>query len=165
MGQKTMGRPPLPAAMKAKKGTLQASRQGKHSNVHIMDALPPAPDWLGEEGKKQWAMLADQIDRMGIAAKGDTLALAAACAEWEAYLKNRKFQAENEAFYAIKDEDGNVKSWQPHPAHYIGNAHFKNFMDIIAKFGFTPSDRQKLALQPPAPKEQTTAARLLKKTA
>jgi phage terminase small subunit len=58
-----------------------------------------------------------------------------------------------------------VKSWQPHPAHYIGNNHLENFMKWVTQFGFTPAARMKLAIQTPQPKEQTQVARLLKKTA
>lgn len=161
------GRPRIPPALKEKKGTLQKSREPRPmavSKPFRIEPLPPAPEWLDDEGRRQWGMLVEQIDRMGIAAKVDQLALTAACSEWAEYVKHRKEQMTNVAYYAIKDEHGGVRSWQPHPTHYIANAHLENFMKIIARFGFTPADRAKLGLQMPSEKEQSKAAKLLKKT-
>lgn len=162
------GRPRIPTALKEKKGTKQNTRERRPltlSKVVQLEALPEAPEWLGEEGKRQWRVLTEQIDRMGIAAKVDTLALASACHEWERYVAMRRETAAHSPYYAIKGDDGEVKSWQPHPAHYIGNDHLKNFMAIAAQFGFTPSARMKLAIAPPVAKEESPVARLLKKTA
>lgn len=161
------GRPRIPTALKEKKGTLQNTRERRTmtlTKVVQLEPLPEAPEWLGEEGKRQWRMLTEHIDRMGIAAKVDALALASACHEWERYVAMRRETADNVPYYAIKGDDGEVKSWQPHPAHYIGNDHLKNFMSIAAQFGFTPAARMKLAIQTPAPKEESKVARLLKKT-
>lgn len=164
------GRPRTPTALKEKKGTIRKHRERGSESMTIskvvhLEPLPEAPEWLGEEGKRQWRMLTEQIDRMGISAKVDTLALASACHEWERYIAMRRETADNAPYYAIRDDNGEVKSWQPHPAHYIANDHLKNFMTWAAQFGFTPSARMKLAIQPPQTKEETKVAKLLKKTA
>lgn len=127
----------------------------------MIDAIPDPPVYLGETGRTEWVRLVDQLDRMKMLAKTDFSALGAACLEWQLYLKTRAYQDDNEPYYATKNDEGQVTSWQAHPAYYIGSGHLKNYLELCREFGFTPASRSKLNIQKEE-KPQSRASGLLK---
>ena len=158
------GRPSKPDAVKAAKGTLRPSRVNKNSPVPPdIDGVPNPPDFLGPQGKSEWCRIVDQLDRMKMLAKTDLSMLAAACMEWEHYLNHRQMQSEYGSFYTKIDQFGN-KMFLPHPNHYNGNAHLKNYMEICREFGFTPASRSKISVPQSTNQQKSPLAGILKKT-
>ena len=68
------GRPALPTAMKAARGTLKPSRVNKGEPKVEAAKLPPPPrDWSAER-QSAWAYLAKLIDPLRVAASSDVAA-------------------------------------------------------------------------------------------
>lgn len=125
---------------------------------------PPAPDDLGMEGKKHWEVVVRELTKIRLLTPVDLFALRAMCVEWECYLMHRAEQMADgkKSYYAVKDQDGKVKSWQPHPVHYNGTNHLREYMKLAAEFGLTPAARAQIGIGA-TEMPKTKAAELLKR--
>lgn len=159
------GRPKIAVAEKQKKGTLQKSRIEAVKNSPDppkIECVPPAPEWLGEHGKKEWDEKADLLDRMNMLHKTDLGMLAVLCKEWQNYVEAESFLDRSARFYSVYDDAGMVKYWGIHPAHTIAQQHLKAYITLCNEFGFSPASRSRISL-PTSEKIVSRAAGLLKK--
>ena len=125
---------------------------------------PPAPADLNDDGKYQWDIVVRELTKMRVLSVLDLCNLHAMCIEWQCYLAHRREQMETgkSSYYAIKDDAGKVRSWQPHPVHFNGTAHLREYTRIANAFGLTPAARATIGV---TTQETSTskAASLLKK--
>ena len=130
--------------------------------VMALPDYPEAPKDLGADGKSLWEIAAKELKDQKVLSVLDLVNLRAMCIEWECYLKLRREQIEHSSYYAIKDNDGKVKSWQPHPVHYNGTNHLREFNRIANDFGLSPGARARIGI---AAQDTATskAAAMLKK--
>lgn len=160
------GRPRKATEEKVKTGSLNKTREKSYAVAEMkvvpLAEYPPPPDDLGEEGKRHWEVVVRELTKLRVIAAVDLFNLRALCIEWELYLAHRKEQAGQSSYYAVKGDDGKVKSWQPHPVHYNGTNHLREYTRICNAFGLTPASRATIGVNA---QEQTTsrAAALLKK--
>lgn len=123
---------------------------------------PAPPDDLGDEGKKHWEVVVRILQDLRVITPLDLFNLRALCIEWECYLKLRKEQIDHASYYAVKDDAGKVRSWQPHPVHYNGTNHLREYTRLCNEFGLTPAARARIGVT--AQETATSkAASLLKK--
>lgn len=129
--------------------------------VVAMDVMPAAPDRLGDIGRDHWEVRVRELHKSKALAACDLGLLEALCIEWEEYLKHRELQRDLKSYYAIKGEDGKPRSWQPHPVHYNGTNHLREYTRLCQEFGFSPASRARIGLAA-QDKPGTKAASLIK---
>lgn len=144
------GRPRKKAADKAKTGSLNVTREKGYAKQEMkavpLPEYPAAPADLNDDGKWLWDMAAKELKDLKVLSLLDLANLRAMCIEWQCYLKHRREQMEHSSFYAIKDDAGKVKSWQPHPVHFNGSAHLREFNRIANDFGLSPAARARMGV-------------------
>lgn len=146
--------------MKVQKGTLRPSRVNKtQPKPDKIEELPPAPEWLNDEGKSEWRLQVDQLDRQGLLARTDLSLLASYCNEFSLYQK-----------YSILQENGG-DYWETekgsmgiHPHALLASRHLDKMLAIAREFGFTPAARSRISVPAGHNLEETTIKKLLKKT-
>lgn len=162
------GRPRKKAAEKEKTGSLNKTREKGYAETEMkvipMAEFPPAPGDLNEDGRHHWDIVVRELTKMRVLSVLDLCNLQAMCIEWQCYLAHRREQMEpgKTSYYAIKGDDGKVRSWQPHPVHFNGTAHLREYTRIANAFGLTPAARATIGV---TTQESTSskAAALLKK--
>lgn len=166
---KRVGRPAKTKSEKQKTGTFQKSREIKSSgktiplisapDLHI--EYPPAPDTLGPDGKKHWELIAKELTKLRIITSVDLFAMQAMCIEWECYLHHRRQQMDKKigSWYELKGKNGTT--YQPHPAHYNGTNHLREYTRLAQEFGLTPASRAAIGISTQET-AKTKAAQLLK---
>ncbi len=161
----TRGRPRLSLDEKRKKGTVHPGREKAYHEgtvkVVLLETLPAAPERLGDAGREHWETAVRELDKNKMLAACDLFLLEALCIEWEAYLDHRQLQKQFKSYYAITGDDGKPRSWQPHPVHYNGTNHLREYMRLCREFGFSPAARAKLGISAQE-KTISKAASLLK---
>lgn len=160
------GRPRKTLAEKEKTGSANSTREKALQRTELkvvkLNEMPPPPDDLNEEGRRVWATMVSELFDAKVLATIDLFAVRAACIEWQCYVAHRAMQAETGSYYALFDENGGVRAYQPHPVHYNGTNHLKEFVRLANEFGLTPAARARIgvSIQDNA---KTRAAELLKK--
>lgn len=144
------GRKPLPDEVKVSRGTAQKCRMRPNAvKAAIVEDLPPAPEWLGEIGRKEWAVKTAELFRMGILATSDLTLLAALCNEWEVYQNAEAEMRKTGRYFTRRDEEGNVIAANPVPMVKIAKDALDKFSQLSSEFGFSPVARLRIQVAPP----------------
>lgn len=149
------GPKPKPRALKVQKGTLRKVRDVSELEVEPIKLYPDPPETLKKYAVECWSFLVPKLQGYNVLSETDLWQLRNMCysyGEWreccdEVEAKGRTYMTEK----------GNL---MPHPMVHIASSHFKNYNQIAAKFGLTPSDR--VGLPNTAPKKVDPLDELLK---
>lgn len=93
--------------------------------------IPPCPDWMPEDGRKEWDRITVLLAKFGCMTEWDASQMAAYCQAWAEFAE------------ATKDTDG---SWQ----HRDSVA--RRLMIAASKFGMSPADRVRVRAEKVKPK-------------
>ena len=123
---------------------------------------PPAPGGLNDDGKHHWDVVVRELTKMRVLSVLDLCNLQAMCIEWQCYLAHRREQMVEGvgSYYTIVGQNGTTH--QPHPLHYNGTNHLREYLRISNSFGLSPAARATIGV---TTQETATskAASLLKK--
>jgi P27 family predicted phage terminase small subunit len=159
------GRPRKSVAEKAKSGTLNQTRENRRApemKVVPISEFPKAPDDLGDDGKMHWDIVVRELTKIRVLSSVDLFNLRALCIEWECYLWHRREQMKSGvgSYYKLAGKNGD--SFQPHPLHYNGTNHLREYSRLCNEFGLNPASRARIGVN--AQENATSkAASLLKK--
>jgi len=135
-----MGRHKKPTEMKLLEGTYRKDRAGKNPPVQYGNILsiPEPPPGLNDGAKKAWPRISEILINSGVLQEIDIEPLAAYCNEmgvyWEATLICQK--------NGYIGNDGRRNS-----ASIVARDALKNAMQLMALFGITPVNREKLRME------------------
>lgn len=115
----TAGRPRKPTKLHAVQGTYRSDRHGTNEPDPPVASLKP-PAWLDADGRKVWRDLAPGFIEMGVLTEVDVEAFAHACSKLAT---------------ARREQSTYSKA-------------FDQANQVLARFGWTPSDRAKVSVQP-----------------
>ena len=143
------GRPPKPTSQKALGGTLQPSRTNRHEPVPDV-ALPPAPDWLSERGRRYWDEIGAVLLHMKVVTFGDGPAfslLVESLAEW-AEARQAVIGVGGVGgvglVYEMETESGQTMR-RPNPEVAQASDAMKRALRMLTEFGLTPASRSKVS--------------------
>ena len=148
MGER--GPAPFPTALKLLHGEKRPSRVN-YEEADPRDLLPEAPSWLGEYAREEWDRVAPDIERMGMAKRVDSSALAAYCLA-VARLRKANEVIERSAILLVDPIRKN-------PAVGMARDASHELVRWAREFGFTPSARS--AIHKPKEPDQSSASRIL----
>lgn len=146
-----MGNPAKPAALKILEGNR--GRREIKEGPKFKPVTPECPKWLSREARKEWQRLAPELERLGMlteADKGDFAAYCQAYARWmQAEQAVDRYGLTFETRHIEMAEDGNTFeriSIRPRPEVLQAHRERMSMMRLGALFGFSPSDRGRMAL-------------------
>ena len=84
----------MPAPLPAKLKILHGRGDGKDSSGYEVPFTPafervapaPAPDWLDDEGRDEWARVVSDLEPLGLLKNSDRAVLAAHCEAWSRFV-------------------------------------------------------------------------------
>lgn len=134
------GPKPTPKAVKRRRGTYRADRDGGAPEPE--PAKPRRPAWLGKEAARHWSAVAAELEAMGVLARVDQVALALLCQALADYLAARAVveaaAQEGAVRFCAKTDMGNIIQ---HPAVGVMNKSWERVVKLAREFGMTPSAR------------------------
>jgi len=147
------GRPKKPTQLKILHGN-PGKRPLPQNEPHPEIGIPTRPEWLSTEAKREWNRVVPELARLGLLAKIDRALISAYCESWAMYVHAIKtIQEDGTTFVTDK---GYIAQ---RPEVGIAKAMLEKMGQLSAKFGFTPSDRSKMAA--PEIKEEDPLAEFL----
>jgi P27 family predicted phage terminase small subunit len=134
------GRKPLPTAVKELRGN-PGKRALNKNEPKPRAALPRAPRWLDEVGKKKWKTTSRMLYRLGLLTEADVDALAAYC-DCHSTMMLAKTAIKEHGVYVSGAQGQNVKN----PAFSILETAKAQMKMYQVEFGMTPSSRSRVKL-------------------
>jgi P27 family predicted phage terminase small subunit len=134
------GRPPLPTAIKAARGTLRKSQVVPNEmTVQLISDVPEPPHDLTDDAKKTWRNVCEELKRNGLLATVDLELVKAYCNELAMYNEAVKQINENSVLILSPNGYPMINPWQT-----IRKQSLKAAMDLGQLFGLTPSARTRI---------------------
>lgn len=130
-------------------GTYRPSRHGAEGgNLSFtpLEKAPAAPSYLGPFGKKEWKRLTVSLVENGLVSDFDLGLLELACIEYNTYRECQEFLIERNtglSKYPIANYLHGRNSQTTVIRTDMKHA-FKNYQDVILKFGASPTERAKI---------------------
>ena len=163
--RKSPGRPRTLKADKLQKGSVNTTREKKRVATEMkvvkINEYPQAPEVLGEEGIRHWDVVVRELTDLRALSRLDLFNLQALCMEWEFYVSHRMEQKKTGSYMTHKNGEGGT-SILPHPVHYNGTNHLREYTKLCNEFGLSPASRARIGLASVEP-TRSKAANLLKK--
>lgn len=139
------GPPPLPTAVKERRGTLEKSRQVS-AEMPGPPGAPVMPAWLDEVGRAEWSFIVPKLAEAGVLSTLDASALGRYCAA---------HSLEVAATLAYQRDGVCVETPfgpKTHPMVKVAREARAQANLLGGKFGLSPSDRTRVSV-PEAPKK------------
>lgn len=139
------GRKKIPTKIKELQGTLKSERKLENEMlVSLVAAIPGAPKWLSDIGKKEWTKVCVELYNKQMLHKIDLRLLEAYCNAISLHIETEIYLRENGRIQEFKNPDGTVKHTQAVPYQKIANDALDRALKIATQFGFTPSARSSI---------------------
>jgi P27 family predicted phage terminase small subunit len=141
-----MGRNNIPKEVKKLKGTFRKpSGNMKQPVFTIIRGVVQAPPYLSQLASWEWDRITKQLIQNDVLQETDLMMLAAYCQEMAVYWECSEELAKGKY---VLDEFGESTGRAKTEA-IMGDKALKNAIAIGSRFGLSPSDRQKLIMNPP----------------
>lgn len=135
------GRKPKPTALLKAQGTYDASR---HKNRLEAEGIPTQPAIQSANETFDW--LVDKLDRLGVVADVDAMALQMLADAWEDYQVARNVIKDQGPTYSTTTAQGDLM-WRPRPEVLMMNQSWSKVEKMMTQFGLTASSRAKISTE------------------
>ena len=143
-----MGRNRKPTALKIHEGTFREDRAIENEMMPaLLVGIPSPPPFLSAIAKKEWRSVCGELLELDMLHRVDLPLLASYCQEMATYIEANKNLRKEGYVLSIERQDGSSYC-MPNPWASIKNKSLENALKIAGKFGFTPSDRSRIAATP-----------------
>lgn len=150
------GRKPTPSHLKLVRGN-PGHRPPNLKEPKVARSRPSAPVHMSDRARETWGYVSGLLDRMGVLAEVDAVALEMLC---EAYADYLAATAELETFgshyYSTMTQQGD-RMHRAHPAVAQKNDADRRIRAWLAEFGMTPSARARVRADGEADQEDAAA--------
>jgi P27 family predicted phage terminase small subunit len=113
--------------------------------------LPDCPAYLRPLAKEAWAILAQQLDNMGVLGATDVNALARYCQTWAKWRECEDFLAQHGPTMPVRDEAGKLVELKAWPQATLSLKLGDTLARLENQFGLTPAARAQLGKTPDQP--------------
>ena len=137
------GRKPTPTHLKVVTGN-PGRRPLNGAEPEAQRARPSCPSHASDKAKETWGYVCGILDRMGLLAEPDALALEMLCEAYAEYLAAREELREfGSRYYQTENQAGGVMH-RAHPAVAVMQDADRRIRGWLAEFGMTPSARSRV---------------------
>jgi P27 family predicted phage terminase small subunit len=147
------GTKPTPTALLKLRGSWRADINKAEPKPEV--ALPDPPKYIKGNSLACWDELAPMLVELKVLTLADKQALALLCETYANWRRSQDLLDEHGDVYVIKDSNGEVKYLQQTPYVSMVKSFGKQFKDLLAEFGLTPSARSRITM---VEDSRTTAA-------
>lgn len=145
------GRLPKPTALKLVTGNpgKRGLNKQEPDPTYLQDLTPPA--WLPAAAQKVWAEEAPKLQRAKLLTEVDVVAFSAFCVSVADFRRAVTKTGDDQVKAKLaEDKEGAVQSVGEHvnPWYIVQSMSQKSFKGWAEKFGMTPQDRTRIAVQP-----------------
>ncbi len=139
-----LGRPRKPTRIKELEGNPGKRPLNKFEpQFEIPAGLPAPPDFLDEDGLREWARAGKLLIEAKVLTEGDLSALAAYCAIYSRWAEaERKVRRMGSVVNLSKDKEKPFPALNPWLS--VANTCLKQMRAYLAELGLTPSSRSKI---------------------
>jgi P27 family predicted phage terminase small subunit len=132
------GRKPKPTALQLIQGTYRADR-AKLAEPKLRGVIPPCPEFLHEQARKQYQQTAKKLARIGLMTELDDMALTILCQSWGECLD--AWARLQETGMLVKFPNGYPMT---NPYWAVLNQAVKKLSAMLSEFGLTPGSRSRI---------------------
>lgn len=150
------GRKPKPSHLKLVTGN-PGKRALNKAEPKVARSRPSAPAHMSGKARETWGYVSGLLDRMGIAADADALALELLCEAYADFLSaSMILTGLGSDFYETTNQAGD-KMYRAHPALAKKQDADRRIRGWLAEFGMTPSARSRVKADGEANNEDAAA--------
>lgn len=155
------GRKPKPTHLKIIDGERNKNRINR-KEPKPKTKRPRCPQYLSQEAKRAWKILAPRLDRLGLLTEIDGQAFEGLCQAYGRWVEAERELAKTDPILRgkkiikVKDKDGNEIEKQipggyfQNPYLAVANRAWEQMMKAFAEFGLTPSSRSRISVGGPS---------------
>ncbi len=137
------GRRPKPTILKLLYGEKNKDRINKNEPKPIpIIEIPPCPDALDGEARKEWERQAPELVRIGLLTKIDVGVFVMMCQAWGNFIESISKLKKHGLLLKEKDEKIKIN-----PYHRIMQENITQYLRIAVELGLTPSARSKISIK------------------
>ncbi len=153
-----MGRHRKPIEQLKQNGTYKPSR---HAGPEPETAVPVMPADLAGAAAEFWQAASPVLTEMGVYTEADAFALRLLCESY-GYYREACDMLEADGHYVELTNKNGSKYIAEHPAGKVRARHWKQVVDMLRRFGMTPSDRNGLSIRKPDNSGESELERILR---
>ena len=147
------GRPRKPTRQLERSGAFDKDPQRRRQGEPAADSHEPEmPEGLNDLGQMAWRNICSRIRTMGLLSKSDSEMLEMYARAYQDWRKCQK----------LTDSEGIVKGNRRNPADTAKAVYFGQMMNILGRFGLSPSDRSNLDITKATDPEENPFVKLAK---
>ena len=160
-----MARKAMPTHLKVMNGKSNMTKAEIEKRSRAEDAMKPKADkikpprWLCKEGRKEWRVVAPELERLGLLTNIDVSTLAVYCDAVARYAEATKAIQENGPVMKYTNTAGETNSIRS-PWVQIANQYATIIRQYLSEFGLSPSARASLAIKTEVPEEKSDFDRM-----
>lgn len=146
-----MAKPRLPKEIKEKRGTLEKSRELANPMSPVKTKVGPItiPAYLNKYGKSFYKFYHKTLTDVGVLTVTDLEALGMMSSEYGRYIE-AQYILKSEGMVTIGTNKNGSEYSMVSPYISIANNAYKNFYNMMGRFGVSPADRQKISSYVPS---------------
>lgn len=153
-----MGRKRKPIEQLKRNGTYKPSR---HAGIEPEPAVPVMPSDMTGAAAEFWRAITPVLTEMGVYTKADALALRLLCDSYSRF-RSACVTLDADGNYLESTNKNGSQYLAEHPAMKARARHWKEVVEMLRRFGMTPSDRNGLNISKPDDRGESELARILR---
>ena len=142
----TRGPIPTPTAIKHARGSWRARLESRTAPMPKL-GRPRCPSWLDANAKAIWKSVVPELERLGVLASVDQMALTVLCSTWSSYRNAVEAARKQPAIIETLAADGSIKHRRPNPYLKLARDTAADLNKWLREFGLTPASRTRLEIQ------------------
>ena len=136
------GRKPIPDEIKKATGNA-GGRPLDKEKLQLAPEMPDKPDWLNNEGRKEWDRITKELFDLGLLQRVDRAGLTMYCRYWQRYVTAEKHLNTAHGYFDTTPNNFRVQSTYLN----ISNKAAEMCMKLMNDFGMNPTSRQRLTIR------------------
>ena len=153
-----MGRRRKPIGQLKQNGTYKPSR---HAGPEPEAAVPVMPEDMAGTAAEFWNRISPVLSGMGVYSEADAVALRLLCESYS-YYRDACNRIDADGLYIEQTNKNGSKYLTEHPAGKVRARCWKQVVELLRRFGMTPSDRNGMNITKPDGRGETELERILR---
>ena len=112
----------------------------------IIKGIPDAPAWMMADAKSEWVRVCGELDKMGILASADLMALQTLCQTFAQWVAAEQYLTKHGTAYMTTTREG-MERWTTYPQVAVARECRNTLGQLYKVFGLQPAARATIGLE------------------